>query len=205
MERPDLADELEQLASHDLVVRQRLLDAGELMGGYHPDMRAVHRHNGDRLTEIIDELGRWPGQRLVGAAGARAAHLIAQHDIENHELMRRAHELYGAAVEGGDAEPAGLAYLEDRIRAFEGQRQRYGTQVGWNLDGEFGPWPPIDDAASVDDRRASIGLPPLADAIELTAAGRRRRRPVNEVLSEHDDFERFAIRTGWRGGKTQRP
>ncbi len=203
VERPDLAAELVRLAGEDLVVRQRLAETGELFDGYHPEMRVVHRRNGDRLAEILDEVGSWPGHRLVGQEGSSAAHLLAQHDIANPPLLRRCRELYAAAVEQGDARGAGLAQLEDRIRYFEGRPQWYGTHWGWDDDGAFGPWPPVEQPEEVDERRAGLGLPPLAEAIEAARRraaqeGRPARRPVDEVLGEHRQADEFAIRTGWR-------
>ncbi|MEL7157857.1 MAG: DUF6624 domain-containing protein [Actinomycetota bacterium] len=198
MERPDLAEELGRLAEHDLAVRARLDELGQLHGGYHPEMRAVHRHNGDRLADIVDEVGCWPGFRLVGERGSEAAFLIAQHDIAAPALMRCWRALYAQAVDEADAEPCRLAYLDDRIRYFEGRPQRYGTQLGWNPDGEFGPWPPVDQPERADERRRTLGLPPLADAVAAAATDRRTDRPAAEVLAEHRRAEEFARQVGWR-------
>lgn len=199
MERPVLAEELQRLAEEDLAVRQRLLDAGDLFSGYDPEMRVVHRRNGDRLAAILDEVGCWPGHRLVGESGSEAAFLIAQHDIANPELIRRCRALYAAAIDDNDADPRRLAYLEDRIRYFEARPQRYGTHVGWNTDGEFGPWPPVEEPERVDERRGLLGLPPLAEAINAAAEGRPSRRPVDEVLDDHRRADDFAREVGWRG------
>lgn len=198
MDRPDLAEELVRLAGEDLEVRSRLADSGALYDGYHPEMRAVHRRNGERLTIILDEIGRWPGFRLVGPDGSRSAFLIAQHDISNPSLIRRARDMYAKAVEIGDGEPSGIAKLEDRIRYLEGRPQRYGTHVGWNERGEFGPWPPVDDPGTVDERRRAVGLEPLAAAVESARAGRPASRPVGEVLAEHRKAAAFAREVGWR-------
>lgn len=201
MKHAALAEELQRLADADLAVRQRLIESGELFDGYHPEMRAVHRRHGDRLTAILDELGCWPGRRLVGEEGSEAAFLIAQHDIANPPLLRRCRRLYEAAVDDGDADPARLAALEDRIRYFEGRPQRYGTHVGWDRNGEFGPWPPIEDPERVDELRSARNLAPLADALAEAAAvgGRPRRRPVDEVLADHRRGDEFARSVGWRG------
>ena len=48
--------------------------------------------------------------------------------------------------------PNDVAYLIDRIRTGEHKPQVYGTQ--WNV--------PVEDPAHVDQRRASVGLGPLA-------------------------------------------
>ncbi len=203
MDRPELSTVLRGLADEDLAVRERLAASGELFGGYHPEMRLVHRRNGDRLTEIIDELGCWPGRRLVGEDGSSAAFLIAQHDIANPPLLRRCVELYRIAVEAADADPVGLAKMEDRIRYFEGRPQLYGTHWGWDTEGRFGPWPPVEDPDRVDQRRSELGLPPLAEAVGDTGQGRPGWRPVEEVLAEHQRGEEFAIGAGWRNGEAQ--
>jgi hypothetical protein len=203
VECPDLASELVRLAREDLAIRQRLAETGELSDGYHPEMRAVHRRNGDRLTEVLDQVGCWPGHHLVGRDGSSAAFLIAQHDIANPALMRLSRELYAAAVEQGDADPAKLAQLEDRIRYFEGRHQWYGTHWGWDEDGEFGPWPPVEKPERVDERRNEMGLPPLAEAINAARKravqeGRAARRPADEILDEHRQADDFAKQAGWR-------
>jgi hypothetical protein len=67
------------------------------------------------------------------------------------------------AVLQGQARPSDLALLEDRVRVAQGKPQRYGSQM------RSSPTPgppllePIEDEACVDQRRASVGLEPLAD------------------------------------------
>ena len=74
--------------------------------------------------------------------------MIAQYDIAAPALMRQNLELLRRAVAGADAEPTGPAYLQDRIRAFEGRPQYYGTQLGWDRAGAFGVWPAVEDATA---------------------------------------------------------
>ncbi len=197
MERPELAEELKRLAAADLTVRQRLLEAGELHRGYHPEMRAIHHQNGKRFEAILDEVNRWPGYRMVGTEGSEAAFLLVQHDIGNPKLIRRSRQLYAEAVKKADADPTYLAKLEDRIRYFEGRLQRYGTHVGWNEAGEFGPWPPIENPNRVDEFRDALGLEPLADAITAAQAGKPASRPAADVLDEHQQARDFARQAGW--------
>ena len=64
------------------------------------------------------------------------------------------------AVKKGDASRADLAYLTDRVLMGEKRKQRYGTQVV-SQRGRYVPYP-IEDEASVDKRRAQVGLRPLA-------------------------------------------
>lgn len=57
--------------------------------------------------------------------------------------------------------PQHVAYLEDRLAVACGEPQRYETQLRPGADG-LEPLP-IEDPEHVDERRASVGLPPLAD------------------------------------------
>jgi hypothetical protein len=65
------------------------------------------------------------------------------------------------SINQGEALPAHLAYLEDRVRVNAGQPQLYGTQFTVT-DGHFGPRP-IEDPQWLDERRAAAGLEPFAD------------------------------------------
>ena len=116
----------------------------------------------ERLAEILDEHG-WPSHDLVGEDGSTAAWVIARHADLDLELQQRALELLRAAAAIGQASGGDLAYLEDRVAVATGQPQRYGTQVGCGEDGTPVTATPLADAATVDDRRAEAGLPPLAD------------------------------------------
>jgi hypothetical protein len=159
-------------------------------------MAGVHRRNAARLTEILDRHG-WPGRDLVGADGAAAAWLVLQHAIGDPPLMRRGLALLGALAPG-DVEPAQLAMLEDRVRAFEGRPQRYGTQYDWDEKGLLGPLP-IEDPERVDERRRSVGQGPLEENTrrvrEGTArAGERTPPDWSERQRRKQEWERSV---GW--------
>ncbi|WP_199521453.1 DUF6624 domain-containing protein [Jiangella anatolica] len=114
----------------------------------------------DRLAEILDEHG-WPGSDLVGDDGSTAAWVIAQHSDLDPQVQQRALELMRPAAEAGLADLGDLAYLEDRVALNTGGEQVYGTQIAC-----AGPVPepaPLADPETVDERRAEVGLEPLAD------------------------------------------
>ncbi|MCU1456505.1 MAG: hypothetical protein JWL73_597 [Actinomycetia bacterium] len=114
----------------------------------------------DRLWEILDDLEAWPGRRLVGDDGAEAAWFIAQRS--DVDLQRRALGYLEVAVDWDDASPAHYAFLVDRIRMREGRAQIYGSQFVRSPDGDgLVPWP-VEDLDHVDERRARVGLTPLA-------------------------------------------
>lgn len=154
-----LRTELIQMDDHDQTVRAELAAEGSLFDGYHPRMAAVHDANAARLKAIIAEHG-WPTEQLVGVDGAKAAHRIAQHSINHPGFMRECRMLLDDASARGEVPRWQFAYIDDRIRVYEGLPQRYGTQWRGAPDG-LEPYP-LEDPAGVDARRAELGLPPLA-------------------------------------------
>ena len=157
MTNEHLARELIALTDED-----RALQAGALSGD--PAGRLAHRRvtvrNADRLATILDTDG-WPTVTMVGPEAARRAFLIAQHADQQLDLQRRVLPLLAAAVEAGEAGPATLAMLRDRVLVNEGRPQIYGTQIAGVADGAPVPWP-VEDPAGLDERRASVGLEPFA-------------------------------------------
>lgn len=115
--------------------------------------------NRNRLMEIIKEYG-WPGKSLVGVDGANAAWLLVQHADADVAFQRKCLSLMETAPEG-EVSCKDVAYLTDRVLVNEHKKQKYGTQMGMNFEPQ-----PIDDADSVDERRAEIGLPPLAEYVK---------------------------------------
>jgi hypothetical protein len=201
-QRPDaatldaLAVELVAMAEEDQRVRADLLAEGVLFNGYQPRMAEVHHRNAVRLAAIMTEVG-WPGRSVVGREAADAAWLVLQHSIGDPAVMRRGLALL-RSLPRGEVDPIQVAMLEDRVLTHSGLPQLYGTQFDWNERGEMQPRP-IEDAANVDDRRAAIGLPPLAEKLrEIRDAFRNggERMPVDaaERRREIDAWERSV---GW--------
>ncbi len=160
--RPDLRAELLALIADDDATRARLAAGGSLFDGYDAEMEAVHRRNASRLRAIISELGEWPGRSVVGDDGASAAWRIVQHAIGEPALMRACLPRIEAAAAAGEADPAELAMLVDRIRVFEGRSQLYGTQYDWDESLRFmEPTNGIADPDRLEERRRQVGLPPM--------------------------------------------
>jgi hypothetical protein len=157
MTNDTLARELIELTDED-----RALQPGALSGD--PAGRLAHRRvtvrNADRLAVLLDTHG-WPTVSLVGAEAARRAFLIAQHADQQLDLQRRVLPLLTAAVAAGEADPAQLAMLRDRILVNEGRPQLYGTQIAGVTDGAPVPWP-VADPDGMEARRAAVGLAPFA-------------------------------------------
>jgi len=194
----DWSAKLVAAARKDAETRARLASTGELFDGYNAEMEAVHLENAALLERAIDAIG-WPGRAKVGDEGAGAAFMILQHAISRPDLQRRALELILEAIPEGQANALDAAYLSDRIAVFEGGEQTFGTQFDWDADGLLSP-APIRDPAGVDERRASVGLPPMAETIahmRAGAAAEGQAAPA-DLEQRRADFETWARRVGWR-------
>lgn len=150
MVEPSVRDALRALSERDLAVRAGLRAEGELDGGYHPRMEAVHRENAEQLRQLIADHG-WPHEGIAGVDGAEAAWLVAQHAIGEPDFLRACRDLVAVEAEAGRVPRWQHAYLDDRVRVFEGRLQRYGTQLDLTPDG---PRPcPVEDPHGLDERR----------------------------------------------------
>jgi Family of unknown function (DUF6624) len=124
------------------------------------EWQRIDEDNTRWLGELVSARG-WPGRTLAGEDGAAAAWLLAQHADGDPVRQRAFLDALRGAVEHGEASPAHLAYLEDRVRVNAGQPQLYGTQFTVT-DRHFGPHP-IENPQRLDGRRAEAGLEPFAD------------------------------------------
>ncbi len=128
-------------------------------------VQRLDREHTQRMKQIVAEHG-WPTRSLVGVEGSHAAWLLVQHADRDPEFQAKCLELMRAAVAAGEADASELAYLEDRVRVAQGRLQLYGTQL--ESDGTGG-WraKPVEDPGGLDARRAKLGLPPMADYLEM--------------------------------------
>lgn len=198
MMNEDLRQELLRLRAEDQRVRDELAADGSLFDGYHPRMEAVHQRNAAQLAEIIKQYG-WPDERLVGADGADAAWLIAQHAIGAPDFQRQCLAALQQAAARGTVPHWQAAYLADRVRTFAGRPQLYGTQYDWDEQGELNPLP-VDDVARVDKRRKHLGLIPLAKNTQRMRAGVRQsgEQAPADWVKRQTEFAEWARRVGWR-------
>lgn len=125
-----------------------------------------------KLAKIIDLYG-WPTRSGVGKEGSLAAFLVVQHGDLNYQ--KKYFPLIKDAVSKGEADRDDAALLEDRILMRDGKKQIYGTQLYFNeATKKLELWP-IENEESVDARRASVGLRPLAEYVK--SFGLEYKRP----------------------------
>jgi hypothetical protein len=170
----ELSAELLERARRDQAARMSLRPGHE-MREWETVVAPVDRDNTARLREIVGQHG-WPGCQLVGEAGAHAAWLLAQHAPP--EVQEECLPLLQDAVARGDASPADLAYLTDRVLMYRGEPQVYGTQYQVR-DGVLELWT-VRDPSGLDQRRAALGLEPEAE-------NRARLRAAEGLTADHRD------------------
>ena len=154
--REELRAELLRRRDLDQAARSAFAGAPEDKAG----IIAMDDANTAWLRKVVDRVG-WPGRMLVGADGAHAAWLIAQHADRHPEFQRRCLKLLERAVACGEASRADLAHLTDRVLLARGEPQLYGTQVSARAEGFVAAR--LRDPERVDARRAAMGLAPIAD------------------------------------------
>ncbi|MFI1416326.1 DUF6624 domain-containing protein [Streptomyces sp. NPDC020707] len=118
---------------------------------------AEHTH---LLRVTLAEHG-WPGYRLVGEQGSKAAWQIATR-CGDGVLQARALELLGRAVRQEDADPQHYALLDDRLCLYRNEPQRYGTHYIPTVSGDLKIYR-VRDPQRLDDRRHALGLGPHAE------------------------------------------
>lgn len=157
-----LQDQLLQMRLRDESLREQLSTEGSLFKGYQPMMEALHLENAEHLRCIVQQHG-WPRTEQVGEDGAEAAWLVLQHSIANPTFMRDCRALIETECKSGRAPWWQFAYLDDRIRVFEGKPQRYGTQ--FELKPHGAEINALEDSTQVEQWRKEAGLGPLDEVL----------------------------------------
>lgn len=116
--------------------------------------------NTEYLKGIVDKQG-WPKVSAVGERAANAAWLLVQHADDDPVFQLRALRLMEPMVASGEVSKQNHAYLYDRVMLKIAGTQRYATQMTCEA-GQRVPQP-LEDAKSVDRRRAEAGLSSLAE------------------------------------------
>ncbi len=117
-----------------------------------------------KVTKILDERG-WLGPNVVGRDGNSTLFLVIQHaslDVQIKYLP-----MIKVAVQNGIAQASELAMLEDRIAIRKGEKQIYGSQIGFNKETNTYYVQPVIDPTNIDQRRLKVGLIPIAEYVAM--------------------------------------
>jgi hypothetical protein len=153
--QPQLAAELIRMGELDQTIRKTMPGASDQE--FWKRMQLEDKLREERLARIIAEQG-WPRMSQVGHQAANSAWLIAQHG--SPDFLKRCLPLMQAAADQHEFPLSSLALSIDRVLMQERQPQRYGSQLEMK-DGRTLDYP-IEDMATVDVRRAAMGLEPYA-------------------------------------------
>jgi len=121
----------------------------------------IDEDNRNRLKEIISKHG-FPTQNLVGKDAMRGVFFIIQHADMDKEWQKSQLKNIEKAVKNGDLDGQSFAYLYDRIKVNNGEKQLYGTQFS-NVDpkNKTVELEPTKDLKNLDKRRREIGMMPI--------------------------------------------
>lgn len=170
----DIRDEIWRIQREDQGIRVLWISlpketADTIKAQVRNEMRRVDERNTRRAAQILDAFGKWPGADVLGASADQTLWLCIQHADQRPEIAVRYLPMLKAAVDEKRTDPMHYAYLVDRIRMHEGREQVYGTQT-YKIKEEDGRSfffvVPIEDVEHVDERRAAMGMEPLAEYLE---------------------------------------
>jgi len=165
---PSLRDELLAIFQEDQRIRQKWI-AGDVSKDQPETLKLMEQINLRhvlRLQSLVSKYG-WLSPELVGHDGSKGAFLVIQHSPPATQVHW--FPVLQKAFQRGQLPPDEFAMFTDRVLLAKGEKQRFGTVAlppkEWNSGEPV--FQPIEDPAGVDTRRASVGLPPLAEYKEL--------------------------------------
>ncbi|MFE9682783.1 DUF6624 domain-containing protein [Streptomyces sp. NPDC006285] len=121
---------------------------------------AIYAEQTELVRTTLEGHG-WPGYRLVGEQGSRAAWSIVTY-CGDVALQARALVLLEKAVRQQDADSRHFALLADRLCLYRGEPQRFGTLYIPTDSGTLELYR-VKDLPRLDDRRHALGLEPHAE------------------------------------------
>lgn len=156
--------QLEARGRTDQAVREGFGVGGVVDPSQAQAMERTDSANTSWLKAYVAKWG-WPTSAQIGRPAVQAAFLIVQHAVHDTAFMRAMLPAVERAHRRGDLDGGAVAMLTDRVEVKAGHGQIYGTQLSlrsgrWLLD-------PIADSMRVDERRRTMGLPPLAEYLRL--------------------------------------
>lgn len=136
---------------------------------------AVIVENREYLKALIQEVG-WVDIHRFGDEASGNAIVLAKHS-RDLALIMGILPFVETDFSGQDKDNTIMAILYDGLQIDLGRKQRYGTQLG--LDAEGQPMVlPLEDASKVEQFRKKIGLPPLGEYLKLASEGLFSGKPI---------------------------
>jgi hypothetical protein len=185
-------NEILALAAEDDRLRLRLEQDGSFFAEYSVELEGIHLRNSEKLASYVAEFG-FPHISREGAAVCVAACKLVLRSISRPRFQRDCLVLMREGLDRGEIPANYVALLEDRIRNYEGRPQLYGTNADW--DGACRRViTPVEEEASLNQRRAFMGLPAitLREPLGGPALG------AVDPSRRQEEFLVWLRKTGWR-------
>lgn len=159
---PELREQLLEMARVDQQARD-----GDWSQEMIEKMVAVDAANLPKIKQVVADHHGLPGVRDVGADGLAAAWLLVQHADTDAAFQQQVLAGLEPMVASGEVSAREYSLLVDRVLVNTGKPQRYGSQLA-AISSAWQP-KPMEAPGQVDERRAALGLMPLADYLCVAA------------------------------------
>jgi len=141
-------------------------ERAEYWRGFSERFQRVDRENTAALKALM-KIYPWFTISEFGSEASQNAWLLVQHADMDASFQRQVLAILEPLAAKGETNPKNFAYLYDRVASnfknpAERKPQRYGTQGMCSGPGTWEPLP-IEEPDKVDERRAAIGLEPMAE------------------------------------------
>ncbi|MES2811299.1 MAG: DUF6624 domain-containing protein [Bacteroidota bacterium] len=121
---------------------------------------SVFTQHKNRVENLFNKYG-YLGINELGESGANHFWFFVQHSDKFPEFQRNILKSMKKAVKKGNANPNNYAYLMDRVNVNNGEKQLFGTQVDYKMNGQAKPKIGLVDSLNVDQIRKEYNLDSL--------------------------------------------
>ena len=123
---------------------------------------SVFTKNTNRIEALFNKHG-FLGIKEIGKKGSKHFWIFTQHSDKFPEFQKRVLKSMKKEAKKGNVNPDDYVFLLDRVNANSGEKQTFGTQVNYRLNGQAKPKNGLVDSLNVDELRKEYGLKPLKD------------------------------------------
>lgn len=179
-----LAVELDSIMSEDQRYRNQITEVYQAYGSDSKEFKelwqkqnVIDSSNLLRITEIIDQVGSYPGESLVGSSAGEVAFFVLQHAPDS--IQEKYYDLIVTAGKDKELKIGLVTMYQDRYLINRNQPQLFGTQIGIKTitdrtgksrDSAF--LYPISDTTRIDSLRLWNGHGPLEEYLNYYGLSR---------------------------------
>jgi len=153
-----LKNELEEIVKIDQIAASRWEDK------WLKYKDSVFTSNKIKVEKMFNDYG-FLGFDQVGVDASNNFWLIVQHSDKFPEFQKRVLKEMDKHVQKKNANPNNYAYLFDRVQVNAGLKQKFGTQISYDVENTGRAFPKFGliDSANVDIERKKYNLNPLKE------------------------------------------